>query len=94
MNRGYEVYLIDLPPNGRSSWLDHEMAGDIPYARISVEFVESELTASSKKSVGSWPTAADHSEWPGVSVFLGCHTQQLPLDGKGFTNTNGVCRLV
>ena len=64
LQQGYEVYLIDQPQRGRSAY----MPGDGSLATYIAEFISWLFTAV--QSLGSWPQAKLHTQWPGVSCSL------------------------
>ena len=58
--QGYEVYVVDQPARGRSAWhpgLDGRLSN------FSAPAVEMLFTAS--ESLGKWPQAKLHTQWPG-----------------------------
>ncbi|WP_083236176.1 alpha/beta hydrolase [Acidaminococcus massiliensis] len=63
LSKGYEIYLVDQPARGRSSY---NPILDGKYTNLSVETVESLFTHF--KETGTWPQAHLHSQWPGKGV--------------------------
>ena len=78
LRKGFQVYVVDLPPNGRSNFLtgSHMNLRDTTkqYKTMDAAFVEQELTAPEvdpndrKRHANRYPTAKYHDKWPGVSV--------------------------
>jgi pimeloyl-ACP methyl ester carboxylesterase len=75
LKKGYNVFVVDLPGVGKSSFLnenDYQVPG-VPRSvrKLTGELVEQEFTASEKHPLpdGSlaWASADRHSQWPGVS---------------------------
>lgn len=87
LNQGYTVYLIDIPPNGRSNKLDTLLSTFHIYCTtMSKDFMEQELTAPGKRPeqyIG-WPRAKFHNQWPGVGFPL----SELPLVSKQLTTVD------
>ncbi|KAM0455322.1 hypothetical protein ACHAO4_004204 [Trichoderma viride] len=74
LNKGYNVFVVDLPGVGKSSFLndnDYQVPG-VPRTvrRLTADLVEQEFTASEKCPLpdGSfaWATASEHNQWPGT----------------------------
>lgn len=57
---GYELYLVDQPARGRSAW---HLDLDGPLRSFAAPAVERLFTASS--TLGTWPQAGLHDQWPG-----------------------------
>ncbi|KAF7549959.1 hypothetical protein G7046_g8164 [Stylonectria norvegica] len=74
LNQGYQVYVVDLPPSGRSNFLTgrHFDKRKFKPSVITASFVERELTAPGKKSLtqpsraARYPRALQHDKWPGT----------------------------
>jgi len=60
MSKGYELYIIDQPSRGRSSWQE-----DIDGAQSAFDAftIESRFTATQLHNL--WPQASLHTQWPG-----------------------------
>ncbi|KAF5009065.1 hypothetical protein FDECE_4688 [Fusarium decemcellulare] len=74
LNQGFQVYIVDLPPSGRSNFLTsahfiHRDIGQNSHS-ITAAFVESELTAPEKLSCDNPQPKHDrallHDKWPGT----------------------------
>ncbi|KAK0490662.1 Alpha/Beta hydrolase protein [Armillaria novae-zelandiae] len=60
LGEGYELYLVDVPNRGRSSW---HQGIDGPQLTLDAVEVESRFTATELYNI--WPQAALHTQWPG-----------------------------
>ena len=60
VNRGWRVYLVDLPARGRSAW---QPALDEPQKTFSASNVERNFTATA--FYDDWPQSKLHTQWPG-----------------------------
>ncbi|KAM0485151.1 hypothetical protein ACHAPX_001129 [Trichoderma viride] len=76
LKKGYNVFVVDLPGVGKSSFLnenDYQVPG-VPRTvrKLTGELVEQEFTASEKRPLpdGSlaWVSADRHSQWPGSGL--------------------------
>jgi hypothetical protein len=75
---GYTVYMIDLPPVGRSNRLEVQPM-KMKVDRLPVCLAEREITAPGRRpeSQFAYPEAKLHTQWPGVSAAfssLSCFT--------------------
>lgn len=78
LGKGYTVYVIDLPPVGRSNFFSstHYKICDMGLTShsLSASFVETELTCSETARPGDDENflvssrAKFHDQWPGVSL--------------------------
>ncbi|KAL7939703.1 Alpha/Beta hydrolase protein [Trichoderma chlorosporum] len=74
LNRGYRVYIVDLPGSGQSDIpIDFDLCSDFMEneQRMSEKSVENQLTAPEKHITGgttAWPTADLHNKWPGTGL--------------------------
>ncbi|KPM45947.1 hypothetical protein AK830_g637 [Neonectria ditissima] len=77
IRRGYQVFVVDMPPCGRSNFLtgSHFVHRDLGRKSnsLSAAFIERELTAPGKKPAPGQPLlhlkherAACHNQWPGT----------------------------
>ncbi|KYK57577.1 hypothetical protein DCS_04588 [Drechmeria coniospora] len=65
--QGYQVYIVDLPPCGRSTLSDgSRMQRAMRLNTLDVGIVERNLTAPAKQNHEAWPTAHLHNKWPGT----------------------------
>lgn len=89
VRRGFQVYVVDLPPCGRSNFLTaaHFIHRDLSRVShtLAASVVESELTAPGKEPAHGQPLvplrhsrAGMHSKWPGVSIYpISSHETRL-----------------
>lgn len=74
VDKGFTVYVIDLPACGRSNELDGQALDwkklATETASMSKNFIEKELTAIGNSGPVRWLAAARHSQWPGVSTWV------------------------
>ncbi|RSL54993.1 hypothetical protein CEP54_009583 [Fusarium duplospermum] len=75
LRQGFEVYLVDMPPSGRSNSLTEEHFKNrdpFPTWPITIQTVESELTAPGKVTADNprikYPSAKHHDKWPGTGL--------------------------
>ena len=64
--RGYEIYIVDQPARGRSTWhpgVDGELKS------VPASLVEKLFTAP--EEFGAWPQAKKHTRWPGEGRLKG-----------------------
>ncbi|UKZ75328.1 hypothetical protein TrVFT333_003009 [Trichoderma virens FT-333] len=72
LNRGYRVYVVDLPGSGQSVIpFDFDLCSDFMGCEkyMDEKSVENQLTAPERHIVGgttAWPTAGLHNKWPGT----------------------------
>ncbi|CAM1504694.1 Fc.00g022850.m01.CDS01 [Cosmosporella sp. VM-42] len=70
VNHGYQVFVVDLPPNGRSNFLNPEHFGIGEIGRVSqalsASFVERELTAQPAFRIHK--RASKHKKWSGTGL--------------------------
>ncbi|KAJ8523516.1 hypothetical protein ONZ45_g97 [Pleurotus djamor] len=60
LSEGYEVFIVDQPSRGRSSWINHvDGIEDTPDTFL----IQSRFTASERFNL--WPQASLHTQWPG-----------------------------
>jgi pimeloyl-ACP methyl ester carboxylesterase len=74
---GYEVFLVDQPARGRSSW-NKDVEGE--HCVLPVAAVERYFTATKG---GEWPQAKKHTQWPGSgrkgdAIFDNFYASQVP----------------
>ncbi|TPX07241.1 uncharacterized protein E0L32_010835 [Thyridium curvatum] len=88
LGKGYSVFVVDLPPNGRSNDLN-ETDLERHFSRMSRSMVEREFTACAKVNADGWQTAKLHDKWPGTGlqwdgekcdpIFEQYYSQLVPL---------------
>ncbi|KAI8719633.1 hypothetical protein NCS52_00744500 [Fusarium sp. LHS14.1] len=69
---GFTVYIVDMPPSGRSNSALESHSDSLNYHSMSIQTVESELTAPEKVTATNprlkYPAAKNHHKWPGSGL--------------------------
>ncbi|KAF8967508.1 Alpha/Beta hydrolase protein [Flammula alnicola] len=60
MSKGYELYIVDQPSRGRSTW---QQGVDGPQSTFDTLTIEQRFTATRRFNL--WPQAHLHTQWPG-----------------------------
>ncbi|XP_044719702.1 uncharacterized protein HRG_06291 [Hirsutella rhossiliensis] len=86
--QGYRVYVVDLPPCGRSNLLsDGQFQQACEGSMIDASLIERDVTAPGKQDEKGWDTAGLHSQWPGTgqrgdAAFESYLSSMVPLPLK------------
>jgi pimeloyl-ACP methyl ester carboxylesterase len=62
---GYAVYVIDQAGRGRSNYAE-SLYGD--YTGVKGPAADCEIRFTAPETIGNWPNAALHTQWPGTGV--------------------------
>ncbi|EEU48180.1 uncharacterized protein NECHADRAFT_75500 [Fusarium vanettenii 77-13-4] len=72
LRQGFTVYIVDMPPSGRSNSVTVSHCDSSYYHSMSIQTVESELTAPEKVTATNprikYPAAKFHDKWPGSGL--------------------------
>lgn len=69
INKGFTVYVVDLPACGRSIEFDQSIVQWSKYASCTAKLTRdnAEATCTAASKFQRWPDAHKHTQWPGVS---------------------------
>lgn len=69
VNKGFTVYVVDLPACGRSIEFDQSIVQWSKYASCTAKLTRdnAEATCTAASKFQRWPDAHKHTQWPGVS---------------------------
>lgn len=71
INKGFTVYVVDLPACGRSIEFDQSIVQWSKYASCTAKLTRdnAEATCTAASKFQRWPGAHKHTQWPGVSFL-------------------------